>query len=81
MRARRFPDIAIHAIMGGLHLSGPNEAIIPQTVEGLKVFGIKTIAAGHCTGWRAMTALAEAFQDALAPPPSASSLHSEVRRW
>ena len=62
-----FPDIPIHAVMGGLHLSGANEAIIPQTVEGLKEFGIKTIAAGHCTGWRAMTALAKAFPDALAP--------------
>ncbi len=62
-----FPDLPIHAVMGGLHLSGPNEAIIPQTVEGLKEFGIKTIAAGHCTGWRAMTALANAFPDALAP--------------
>ena len=62
-----FPDIPIHAIMGGLHLSGPNEAIIPQTVDGLAEFGLKTIAAGHCTGWRAMTALAAAFPDALAP--------------
>jgi 7,8-dihydropterin-6-yl-methyl-4-(beta-D-ribofuranosyl)aminobenzene 5'-phosphate synthase len=62
-----FPDIPIHAVIGGLHLSGPNEAIIPQTVEGLKEFGIKTIAAGHCTGWRAMAALAKAFPDALAP--------------
>jgi 7,8-dihydropterin-6-yl-methyl-4-(beta-D-ribofuranosyl)aminobenzene 5'-phosphate synthase len=68
MHARAtFPDIPIHAIMGGLHLSGPNETVIPQTVDGLKEFGLKTIAAGHCTGWRAMTALANAFGDALAP--------------
>lgn len=62
-----FPDIPIHAVIGGLHLSGPNEAIISQTVEGLKEFSIKTIGAGHCTGWRAMTALANAFPDAIAP--------------
>ena len=62
-----FPDLPIHAIMGGLHLSGPNEAIIPETIEGLREFGITTIAAGHCTGWRAMTALANAFPNALAP--------------
>jgi 7,8-dihydropterin-6-yl-methyl-4-(beta-D-ribofuranosyl)aminobenzene 5'-phosphate synthase len=62
-----FPDVPIHAIMGGLHLSGPNEAIIPQTVEALKEFQIKTIAAGHCTGWRATTALSNAFPDAIAP--------------
>jgi len=62
-----FPDIPIHAVMGGLHLSGPNEAVIPETVEALGEFHIKTIAAGHCTGWRAMTALANAFPSALAP--------------
>ena len=62
-----FPDAPIHAVMGGLHLSGPNEAVIPQTVEGLAEFGIRTIAAGHCTGWHAMTALANAFGGALAP--------------
>jgi len=62
-----FPDIPLHAVMGGLHLSGVNEEIIPQTVAALKDFGLKTIAAGHCTGWRAMTALANAFGDALAP--------------
>jgi 7,8-dihydropterin-6-yl-methyl-4-(beta-D-ribofuranosyl)aminobenzene 5'-phosphate synthase len=62
-----FPALPIHAIMGGFHLSGPNEAIIPQTVEALREFQIKTIAAGHCTGWRATTALSNAFADALAP--------------
>ena len=62
-----FPQLPIHMIMGGLHLSGPNEEIIPQTVEALQEFDIKTIAAGHCTGWRAMTELANAFPGALAP--------------
>ena len=62
-----FPQLPIHCVMGGLHLSGPNEAVIPQTVDGLKEFGIKVIAAGHCTGWRAMTALSNAFGGALAP--------------
>jgi len=64
----RFPGVPLHAAMGGLHLSGPNEAIIPQTVEGLRAFGLKTIAAGHCTGWRGMTALANAFGDKILAP-------------
>ena len=64
----RFPGVPLHAAMGGLHLSGPNEAIIPQTVDGLRGFGLKTIAAGHCTGWRAMTALANAFGDGVLAP-------------
>jgi 7,8-dihydropterin-6-yl-methyl-4-(beta-D-ribofuranosyl)aminobenzene 5'-phosphate synthase len=62
-----FPEIPIHCVMGGLHLSGANEAIIPQTVADLAEFGIPAIAAGHCTGWRAMTALSNAFGAALAP--------------
>jgi 7,8-dihydropterin-6-yl-methyl-4-(beta-D-ribofuranosyl)aminobenzene 5'-phosphate synthase len=62
-----FPDTPIHCVMGGLHLSGPNEEIIPQTIAGLAEHDIKVIAAGHCTGWRAMTALAQAFPGALAP--------------
>ena len=64
----RFPGVPLHAAMGGLHLSGPNEVIIPQTVEGLRAFGLKTIAAGHCTGWRGMTALANAFGDKILAP-------------
>ena len=63
-----FPGVPLHAVMGGLHLSGPNEAIIPQTVEGLRAFDLKTIAAGHCTGWRALTALANAFGDKILAP-------------
>jgi 7,8-dihydropterin-6-yl-methyl-4-(beta-D-ribofuranosyl)aminobenzene 5'-phosphate synthase len=60
--------VPLHAVMGGLHLSGANEAVIPQTVEGLRQFGLRTIAAGHCTGWRAMTALANAFGDQVLAP-------------
>jgi 7,8-dihydropterin-6-yl-methyl-4-(beta-D-ribofuranosyl)aminobenzene 5'-phosphate synthase len=63
----RFSDVPVHAVLGGLHLSGPNEAVIAPTVEGLRVFKLSTIAAGHCTGWRALTALANAFGEALAP--------------
>jgi 7,8-dihydropterin-6-yl-methyl-4-(beta-D-ribofuranosyl)aminobenzene 5'-phosphate synthase len=69
MHARdSFPSVPLHAVMGGLHLSGPNEAVIPQTVEGLRTFHLKTIAAGHCTGWRALTALATAFGDKILAP-------------
>lgn len=60
---RLFPDIPIHAVMGGLHLGGVMEKIIPETVEGLKPFDIQFIITGHCTGWRALHALAETFGD------------------
>jgi hypothetical protein len=49
---RLFPDTPIHAVMGGLHLGGVMEHLIPQTVEALKPFDIGNLITGHCTGWR-----------------------------
>ena len=63
-----FPDAPLHAVVGGLHLSGANEKIIPETVEGMRTFDLSVIAAGHCTGWRAITALANAFGDGKLVP-------------
>lgn len=63
-----FPGVKLHAVLGGLHLSGTNERIIPQTVSALRGFDLDVIAAGHCTGWRAMTALANEFGDSTLAP-------------
>jgi 7,8-dihydropterin-6-yl-methyl-4-(beta-D-ribofuranosyl)aminobenzene 5'-phosphate synthase len=60
-----FPDIPIYCLMGGLHLGGVMERIIPDTVEALRPFRIKHIITGHCTGWRALHALATEFGDAV----------------
>jgi 7,8-dihydropterin-6-yl-methyl-4-(beta-D-ribofuranosyl)aminobenzene 5'-phosphate synthase len=58
--------IPLYAAMGGLHLSGPTyEPLIAQTVEDLARFGLKRIIVGHCTGWRALRTLVEAFGDAV----------------
>jgi 7,8-dihydropterin-6-yl-methyl-4-(beta-D-ribofuranosyl)aminobenzene 5'-phosphate synthase len=62
-----FPSIPLYGAMGGLHLSGSTEKIIPDTVSDLKRFDLRALAAGHCTGWRAMSALAREFPDALIP--------------
>src|SRR5271170_6459719 len=51
-----FPDSPIHCVMGGLHLGGVMERLIPETVEALRPFAIKHIITGHCTGWRAARA-------------------------
>ena len=58
----------LHCVLGGLHLSGTNERVIPQTVEALKGFDLDVVAAGHCTGWRAMAALTNAFGDKKLAP-------------
>ena len=60
-----FPGRPIHCVMGGLHLGGVMERLIPETVDGLRRFGMRHIITGHCTGWRALHALANAFGDAV----------------
>ena len=64
---QRFPEVPLYGVVGGFHLSGATEAIIPDTVAALKQFDLKLIAAGHCTGWRAINALATAYGDAVVP--------------
>jgi 7,8-dihydropterin-6-yl-methyl-4-(beta-D-ribofuranosyl)aminobenzene 5'-phosphate synthase len=63
----RFPDVPLYGVVGGFHLSGATEAIIPETVAALAEFDLKLIAAGHCTGWRAINALATAYGSAVVP--------------
>ena len=63
----RFPDVPLYGVVGGFHLSGATEAVIPETIAGLAEFNLKLIAAGHCTGWRAVSALAAAYGDAVVP--------------
>lgn len=64
----QFPNVPLYAVMGGLHLSGPTEAIIPQTVADLAQFGMQLILPAHCTGWRAVGALVQAFGEATVLP-------------
>ena len=63
-----FPDDTLHAVMGGFHLSGENEAIIAETVRDLGGFGLTTIVPAHCTGWRALGALVRAFGEPMVAP-------------
>ncbi len=62
-----FPAVPLHGVMGGLHLSGITEKIIPQTIADLKTFDLKFLAPGHCTGWRALSEMAKVFGDELVP--------------
>jgi 7,8-dihydropterin-6-yl-methyl-4-(beta-D-ribofuranosyl)aminobenzene 5'-phosphate synthase len=62
-----FPSVPLYGVMGGLHLSGVTEKIIPDTVGDLKRFKLKLLAPGHCTGWRAISAMAREFGDELVP--------------
>jgi 7,8-dihydropterin-6-yl-methyl-4-(beta-D-ribofuranosyl)aminobenzene 5'-phosphate synthase len=58
----------VHAVVGGFHLATPLfEPIIPPTVEALGELDPQVIAPTHCTGWRAIHALAAAFPEAFIP--------------
>jgi 7,8-dihydropterin-6-yl-methyl-4-(beta-D-ribofuranosyl)aminobenzene 5'-phosphate synthase len=66
--AELVPDTPIRGVLGGMHLAGTNERIIPQTVEHLARFDPVLLGPGHCTGWRAIGALAQRFGgDRLVP--------------
>jgi len=56
----------VHAVIGGFHLSGRAfEGIIPATCAALVEIGPDWISPGHCTGWRAVHALAAAMPEAF----------------
>jgi 7,8-dihydropterin-6-yl-methyl-4-(beta-D-ribofuranosyl)aminobenzene 5'-phosphate synthase len=63
-----FPGIKLHAVMGGFHLAGATEAIIPETVRDLGGFGLELIIPAHCTGWRAVNALERAYGERIVVP-------------
>ncbi|MCT9114095.1 MBL fold metallo-hydrolase [Streptomyces mirabilis] len=75
--ARRLTGVdRIHALIGGLHLSGPAfESAITPTVTALTDLAPALVAPGHCTGWRAQHALAAALPEAWVPSSSGTTHH------
>jgi len=63
-----FGDAPLYGVIGGLHLTGSNEKIIPETVAELRGLELSVIAPGHCTGWRAVNAFAQAFGESKLAP-------------
>ncbi|MCB0994518.1 MAG: MBL fold metallo-hydrolase [Acidimicrobiales bacterium] len=56
----------VHAVMGGFHLGGPsNEPAIGPTVAELADLRPDVVVPTHCTGWRAVGAIADALPDAV----------------
>jgi 7,8-dihydropterin-6-yl-methyl-4-(beta-D-ribofuranosyl)aminobenzene 5'-phosphate synthase len=56
----------VHAVMGGFHLAGKEfENRIQPTIKELQRINPKLIAPLHCTGWRAMCAIAKTFPKAF----------------
>ncbi len=72
-----FAPEPLHAVMGGFHLSGADcEEIIPETVADIGGFGLERIVTGHCTGWRAVHALINAFGEDVVVPTAVGRLHA-----
>jgi 7,8-dihydropterin-6-yl-methyl-4-(beta-D-ribofuranosyl)aminobenzene 5'-phosphate synthase len=64
----------LHALVGGLHLSGPAfEPVIVPTVDTLTALAPSLVVPGHCTGWRAQHALAAALPQAWVQSSSGST--------
>jgi 7,8-dihydropterin-6-yl-methyl-4-(beta-D-ribofuranosyl)aminobenzene 5'-phosphate synthase len=65
--ARKLTGVeAVHAAMGGFHLSGPLfEPIIDETIEAMRDIGPQVIVPMHCTGWKAIGQFRGAFPAAF----------------
>jgi 7,8-dihydropterin-6-yl-methyl-4-(beta-D-ribofuranosyl)aminobenzene 5'-phosphate synthase len=57
----------VYAVMGGFHLAGKEfEKRIKPSIDELKRINPELVVASHCTGWKAMCALAEKLPEVFA---------------
>jgi 7,8-dihydropterin-6-yl-methyl-4-(beta-D-ribofuranosyl)aminobenzene 5'-phosphate synthase len=69
-----FPDVPLYGVLGGLHLAGTAmERLIPDTMAHLGQFALAQIMPAHCTGWRALWALLNAFGESVVTPCAVGS--------
>ncbi len=54
-------------IAGGMHLHSATAERMARTLDALRGYRIARLVPGHCTGWRAFCALADAFPEAVEP--------------
>jgi 7,8-dihydropterin-6-yl-methyl-4-(beta-D-ribofuranosyl)aminobenzene 5'-phosphate synthase len=53
----------LHGLIGGTHLVGRDDAYIYKTIEELRKFGLSFLSPCHCTGFKAMAMLYNAFPE------------------
>lgn len=51
----------VHAVLGGFHLVDADENKMNQTIESLREFDVSLLMPGHCTGYKAVNKLMNAF--------------------
>lgn len=65
----------IHAVLGGLHLTGASPERIERTVSELLALAPLVVAAGHCTGTEAQFRLKQALGERFKPLGAGASFH------
>jgi len=56
----------VYGVMGGFHLCGPAyEPILTRTIEELQKANPELLVPMHCTGWKTITLLADAFPSSM----------------
>ena len=57
----------IYAVIGGTHLMNVSEGRLARTLKALEEFDIEVMAPCHCTGFRAIMAIQQKYDDKFAP--------------
>lgn len=78
--AEQLPDRPVHAILGGMHLLNASAERLQRTVDRLEQLGVSRLAAGHCTGDRAITKLRKAFPERVSDFRVGSVFSFQIRR-
>lgn len=69
----------LHAVMGGFHLTGPLfEPLIDRTCDELAALDPDVVVPTHCTGWRAVHAMADRMPQAFIQNSVGTSIDLEA---
>lgn len=55
----------LYGFVGGTHLIRPKEARLRETLKKLKEFDLQLVSPAHCTGYKSIAAINQAFPDAF----------------
>lgn len=68
-------DQPLYAVIGGFHLNGPFESLIPRVLADLGAMSPQVVVPAHCTGWRAQHAISPRFGSRYIPNAVGTRFH------
>lgn len=68
-------DQPLYAVIGGFHLNGPFESLIPRVLADLGAMSPQVVVPAHCTGWRAQHAISARFGSRYIPNAVGTRFH------